>query len=384
MPWNETEPMLERTKFVLSVTSGELSFKAQCERFGISRKTGYKLMGRYASEGLAGLGDRSRAPGRCPHALSSETAARILALKQRYPTWGPRKLRDRLATESPEGTWPAVSTIGELLSRHGLVQSRTLRRRAPPMSTPLAHAQAPHEVWSIDFKGQFRLGNGRLCYPLTVTDNASRYLLACRGLYQPRRLPVRETLEGLFRAHGLPWALRSDNGPPFASTGLGGLSTLAVWLIRLGVRPERIAPGKPQQNGRHERMHRTLKAETTRPPSATLAAQQRRFNAFMREFNDERPHEALGGKTPASRYAPSPRSYPALLPEVVYPSGLTLRRVRSNGEFKWKGSLLFLSEALVGEVVGLREVGESVWQIQFGEYPLGVLDERRGGILRPA
>jgi hypothetical protein len=187
----------------------------------------------------------------------------------------------------------------------------------------------------------------------------------------------------LFREHGLPRALRSDNGPPFASTGVGGLSKLSVWLIHLGVRPERIVPGRPQQNGRHERMHRTLKAEAMSPPSATLAAQQRRFDAFVREFNEERPHEALGGRSPSSLYVASPRAYPRSLPEVEYPSGLTLRRVRSNGEFKWKGGLLFLSEALVGEVVGLQEVGESLWQIQFGEYPLGVLDERRGKVIRP-
>ena len=384
MPWNETEPMLEREKFVVAVKSGELTFTAQCERFGISRKTGYKLMNRFEAEGLAGLADRSRAPGHCPHALSSEVVGRILALKQTHPTWGPRKLRDRLKWDFPEQKWPARSTVGELLARHGLVKSPTPRRRTPAMSTPLSHAAEAHDVWSIDFKGHCQLGNGRACYPLTVTDNAIRYVLSCRGLYEPRRGPVQATLAGLFREHGLPRALRSDNGPPFASTGVGGLSKLAVWLIHLGVRPERIVPGRPQQNGRHERMHRTLKAEAMSPPSATLAAQQRRFDAFVREFNDERPHEALGGRSPSSLYVASPRAYPRSLPEVAYPDGLTLRRVRSNGEFKWKGGLLFLSEALVGELVGLKEVGELLWQIQFGEYPLGVLDERRGGILRPA
>jgi len=375
--------MLEREKFVVAVKSGQLTFTAQCERFGISRKTGYKLMRRYESEGLAGLAERSRAPGRCPHALSSELTSQILTLKQAYPSWGARKLRDRLLWELPEAQCPALSTIGALLARHGLVKSPTPRRRTPVMSSPLSHAEAVHDVWSIDFKGHCQLGNGRACYPLTVTDNAIRFVLSCRGLYEPRRAPVQATLEGLFRAHGLPKALRSDNGPPFASTGVAGLSKLAVWLIHLGVRPERIAPGRPQQNGRHERMHRTLKAEAMTPPSATLAAQQRRFDAFVREFNDERPHEALGGKNPSSLYMASPRAYPEKLPEVVYPSGLTLRRVRSNGEFKWKGGLLFLSESLVGEVVGLTEVGESLWQMQFGEYPLGVLDERLGKIVRP-
>ncbi len=383
MPWNETEPMLEREKFVVAVRSGELTFTAQCERFGISRKTGYKLMKRFEAEGLAGLSDRSRAPGHCPHALSNEVIGRILALKQAHPTWGPRKLRDRLAWDLPEQKWPAASTLGELLFRHGLVKPRTQRRRTPAMSSPLSHAEAAHDVWSIDFKGHCQLGNGRACYPLTVTDNAIRYVLSCRGLYEPRRGPVQATLAGLFREHGLPKALRSDNGPPFASTGVCGLSKLSVWLIHLGVRPERIAPGKPQQNGRHERMHRTLKAEAMSPPSATLAAQQRRFDAFVREFNDERPHEALGGKSPSSLYVASPRAYPRSLPEVAYPSGLTLRRVRSNGEIKWKGGLLFLSESLVGEIVGLKETGESLWQIQFGEYPLGVLDERRGKVIRP-
>lgn len=383
MPWNETEPMLERQKFVVAVKSGELTFTAQCERFGISRKTGYKLMNRFEAEGLAGLADRSRAPGHCPHALSNEVIERILALKQAKPTWGARKLRDRLMEVSPGQKWPAISTVGELLARHGLVKSPTPRRRTPAMSAPLSHAVEVHDVWSIDFKGHCQLGNGRACYPLTVTDNAIRYVLSCRGLYEPRRGPVQATLERLFREHGLPKALRSDNGPPFASTGVAGLSKLAVWLIHLGVRPERIAPGKPQQNGRHERMHRTLKAEAMSPPSATLTAQQRRFDAFVREFNDERPHEALGGKSPSSLYVASPRAYPRSLPEVAYPSGLTLRRVRSNGEFKWKGGLLFLSESLVGEIVGLKEVGESLWQIQFGEHPLGVLDERRGKVIRP-
>lgn len=384
MPWNETEPMFERAKFMMAVEAGDTSFADQCRRFGISRKTGYKWLQRFQHDGLGGLEDRSRAPRHCPHATSAARAEAILALKYRYPNWGPRKLRCRLQMLEPDIVWPANSTIGELLDRHGLITPRKVRRRVPPASAPLSHCQQVNDVWSADFKGQFQLGSHQWCYPLTVSDNHSRYLLACHGLLQPNEQGVRQQFDRLFREFGLPEAIRTDNGSPFASRALGGLTKLSVWWIKLGIRPERIKPGKPQQNGRHERMHRTLKQETVQPASANLTAQQRRFNRFMREYNEERPHEALSNQTPTMVYQPSRRRMPSRTPVMEYGAEQVVRQVRSTGEIKWKGGLYFLSETLIGEPVCLQEIDDDRWQVYFGDYPLGMLDGRRGKVMRPA
>jgi transposase InsO family protein len=300
----------------------------------------------------------------------------IVIEKLKHQHWGPKKIVASLETLFPQTQWPAVSTAGDLLKRQGLVKPRFLRRHTPKYSEPFLSCQESNAVWSADFKGQFRTGDKRMCYPFTITDNYSRYLLACRGLYRPTGEATRPWLEWAFREYGLPRAIRTDNGSPFASVTLGGLSQLAVWLIKLGIRPERIESGHPEQNGRHERMHRTLKAETIKPPRKDLLRQQQAFDHFAQEYNYQRPHEALGQKTPASVYEPSPVSYPAKLPDVEYASPITVRQVRHNGEIKWKSKMIYVSQTLAGEPVGLLQVGEDLWQLNFSFHHLGTLNER--------
>lgn len=382
MPWTETCEMNEKINFIAAWQRGVYSMTDLCNRFGISRKTGYKWVNRYAQEGVEGLKARSRACHHHPNAITSDVMHDILKLKSRYPQWGPKKIHDWLLLNRPCHRWPAASTIGDILDRHGLVQSRKFRKRAVPVSAPLSHCADNNQVWSSDFKGQFRLGQGKWCYPLTISDNHSRYLLMCRGLYRPTEQAVRPWFERVFRDYGLPDAMRTDNGSPFASTALGGLTQLTIWWVKLGIRLERIAPGHPEQNGRHERMHRTLKAHTAQPPKQSLRAQQRAFNRFCHEYNYERPHEALGGCPPSHRYEPSKRSYPAQLPEIEYGEGYTLRRVRTDGVIKWRGSKIYVSEALRGEPVGLVPIDNDCWQLYFAHMALGVLDERQGKIIR--
>jgi putative transposase len=317
MPWNETCPMNERLKLIARMQEGEWSMTQLCEQFGVSRKTAYKWLDRYAAEGLDGLKDRSRAPHHHPNTLAPEVEALIVKARERRPHWGPVKLLTWLSVRHPALPFPAVSTAGEILKRHALVVPRRARRRSPPYPQPLAPGTGPNAVWSTDFKGQFKTADGRWCYPLTLSDNFSRYLLCCRALHRPTGTRVKPWLECAFREYGLPSALRTDNGPPFASVGLAGLSRLSVWWIKLGIVPERIEPGHPEQNGRHERLHRTLKAEATKPPGATLTAQQRRFDRFRAEYNEERPHAALNQRPPASVYTRSARDYPSRVPAKV-------------------------------------------------------------------
>jgi transposase InsO family protein len=385
MPWKETCAMEERVAFVRAYWSGEFTMTELCERFGVSRPTGYKWMRRGEAEGLRGLVEHARAPHRHPNATGAEQIAAIVELKRRHPTWGPFTIHDWLCRERPTVRWPAVSTIGEILKRHGLVESRRRGRLpVPPHTQPFAAVLAPNDVWSADFKGHFPLGDGQRCHPLTITDNFSRYLLCCQGMYRPEGQRTRACFESVFREYGLPRALRTDNGSPFASIAVGGLSALAVWLLKLGVMPERIEPGQPQQNGRHERMHRTLKAATARPPKASLSAQQRAFNHFRHEFNDERPHRALGrGQRPGELYRASPRAFPTRTPEISYPDGFTLRKVRGQGHMKWAGHEVFVSKTLAGEVVGLHPLDHDQWELYFGSMPLGVLDARTHKIVRP-
>lgn len=291
-------------------------------------------------------------------------------------------MRDFLIMNGHRGPLPAASTIGELFARHGLVRARDKRRRrSAPSTEPLRHATAPNVVWSADFKGHFRVGNGQWCYPLTLSDNASRYLLVCRALAHPSEAAVWPYFRRAFQEHGLPCALRSDNGMPFASTALGGLTRLTVWLLKLGIRLERITPGRPDQNGRHERMHRTLKAYI-QPARCTLNAQQRALERFRTHYNHERPHEALGGVSPVRRYQSSARRYPDRLREPEYASDVAVRRVRSNGQIKWHGKLVFVSEALIGEPIGLRQIDAARWQLLFCSMPLGVINERLSTIER--
>ncbi len=302
MPWKETRAVDERVQFVaLYRREKSRNMSALCEAFGVSRKTGYKWLKRYEEGGPAALEDRSRAPIDHPNAVTPGTRELLLEERRLHPTWGPLKIQASVGRKHPELALPAPSTIGELLKREGLVKPRMRRRRTPPCTQPFAEVKAPNSVWCVDFKGDFRLGNRTRCYPLTVTDSYSRYLLCCYGLKGTSGEPVQRVLTRVFREFGLPDAWRSDNGTPFASIGIAGLSRLSVWLVKLGIQLERIDPGRPEQNGRHERMHRTLKAEATRPARRSAPAQQKTFDRFRREFNEERPHEALGQETlPAS------------------------------------------------------------------------------------
>lgn len=320
MPWRNPDLMSVRKEFVRLALTGRHSITELCVAFGISEKTGHKWLARYRREGVQGLADRSHSPHAPPHQLSRSVQQGITALRSQHPTWGPRKLRAVLERRSPEISWPAASTIGELLRREGLVKTSRRRRSknvGRPLDAGLTLAAAPNDVWTTDFKGEFRLGPGPYCYPLTVLDAQSRFLIGCTGLFSTATLPVQIVFKRLFQCYGLPEVIRSDNGVPFASpVALGRLSKLSVWWIRLGIRPERIELGHPEQNGQHERMHRTLKAEATRPPSATLTQQQQRFDRFRREYNDERPHESLGQRPPTSCYTLATLLLQELFPRI--------------------------------------------------------------------
>ncbi len=375
MPWRTTCPMDERTQFIAARLAREESMSVLCQRFGISRKTGYKLWARYEAAGPAGLLERSHAPHRQPHALAESIEQAILGLRGRHPRWGPRKLRAWLQQRRAGRAWPAASTIGALLHRHGLTVPRRRRWHAQP--SPGSTAVGPNDVWTADFKGWFRTGDQQRCDPLTISDLFSRYLLRCQVVARVAAPLVRPLFEATFREYGLPRAIRTDNGPPFASVGAGGLSRLAVWWVRLGIHPERIAPGHPEQNAEHERMHRTLKEETAQPPQRTGRAQQRAFDRFRPIYNDERPHEALGQQPPATVYQPSPRPFPERLPELAYPTSYVVRRALPNGEIRWSGRRVYINHALAGECVGLEEIGDGHWRVCFGPVELGRLDARR-------
>ena len=381
LPWKQTSPEREQIQFIERWKRGEVSFVALCGQFGISRKTGYKRVHRFRSYSWEGLGDLSRAPRRRPNRTPLAVAERLIEARLAHPTWGPKKLVAWLRAAEPNGSWPAPSTAGDILDHAGLVRRRKRRRHAAPWSEPFAAAESPNDVWSIDLKGWFRTGDGTRIDPLTVQAAASRYLLVCDGLPQPNRREARRVLERAFREYGLPLSIRSDNGPPFASVGLGSLSQLAIWWVKLGIVPERIEPGHPEQNGRLERLHRTLKAETASPPQATRRRQQRAFDTFRRDYNTERPHEALGQQPPARHYQPSDRFYPSQVSAPEYEVGVTVRRVRTNGQIKWKGDTIYLSEALRGEPVGLVPQDDRFWTIWFGPLSIGLLDDHARTIL---
>jgi transposase InsO family protein len=369
--------MRERFRFIDDLESSLYTMTEVCEWHDISRKTGYKWAERYVADGLDGLRDRSRAPKSCPHRMEEYISEALLATRREHPSWGPRKLLAYQQLRHPDWAFPAASTVGDLLKRHGLVNPRRRRRRLQhPSRVKVEPAQRANDLWSVDFKGEFRTGDRRYCYPLTVADRYSRYLLGCAGLASTASVGAWSVMESLFREYGLPGAIVSDNGCPFSSTGLGGLSRLSVRWIQLGIRPVLIDPGHPEQNGGHERMHRTLKEETTRPPAADREAQQRRFDSFRKCFNEERPHEALGQRPPAAAYEASPRAYPERLEEIEYPGHYEVRSVRSSGEIKWQGQRLFVTEVLIGERVGLEETADGVWSVYFGPLLLGRFDER--------
>ena len=365
--------MDERLRFVARLLDGE-AMTELCREFGISRKTGYKILTRYRHQGVTALCDRSRRPVHYANQLPVQVESLIVKLKQEKPHWGARKIRELLVRRL-DGDFriPAKSTIHAVLHRHGLVKG--LRRPRPKAAgTPLSPGLAPNDLWCVDFKGEFKLGNGAYCYPLTVTDHASRYLLLCEALESTREEPAIAAFEHLFHERGLPQAIRSDNGVPFASpNALFHLSKLSVWWLRLGIAIERIRPGHPQQNGRHERMHLTLKQEATRPPGLNSLQQQARFDTFVAEFNTERPHEALGMQTPAARYSASLRPYRGL-PELSYPWHDRDVMVTACGRICMHRKRINLSSVLAGQRVGIKEVDEGIWIVSFMQYDLGYID----------
>lgn len=384
MPWKETCVEEQRMRFIGAWLDKECDWSVTelCEAFEVSRKSGYKWIERYETSGMAGLADRSRAPHVHPNATAEEVVKKLLAARKKHRYWGPRKLLVGLRREYPDLEWPAVSTAGELLKRHGMVEPRKRRRqRIEGAASELTVASEPNQVWAVDYKGWFRTGDGERCDPLTISDLFSRYLLECRRVKRVDTVQARARFEQVFREYGLPERIRSDNGTPFASNGLGGLSKLSVWWVKLGIGLERIAPARPDQNGCHERMHRTLRRETANPASANGPAQQRRFNSFRKVFNHERPHEALNDTPPAQWYRSSPRPYPSRLAETEYPKNYEVRRVRGTGEIKWEGRMIYLSEALIGELVGLEPSSDRHWTIHFGPVPLGIADAEHRKLL---
>ncbi|NMA97130.1 MAG: IS481 family transposase [Phyllobacteriaceae bacterium] len=374
MPWRETSVMDERLRFVARLLEGE-GMSEVCRDFGISRKTGYKIFNRYKEDGIDALTDRSRRPVRYANQLPAAVEAMIVRCKKEKPHWGARKIRELLVRRlAGDVRIPARSTVHAVLDRHGLVAQARNRARHRAQGTPLSEALAANDLWCADFKGEFKLGDGRYCYPLTITDQASRYLLCCEAFESTREQGVFEAFRRVFAEHGLPSAIRSDNGLPFASpNGLYNLSKLSVWWLRLGIGFERIRPGHPQENGRHERMHLTLKKEATRPPGRTILQQQARFDAFVSEFNEERPHEALSMKVPAELYAPSPRPYLGL-PEIDYPFHDRDAIVTHCGRLCLHRKKINISTVLAGQKLGIKEVDDGIWLVSFLRYDLGYID----------
>ena len=370
--------MEEKLRFVFDYERDEQTMTELCERYGIARETGYVWLRRYRERGVGGLVELNRAAERHPNQTPAEIEQAVLELRQAHMRWGPRKLKRVLERDQPGRAWPAASTMGALLKREGLVVARKQRRKTAPYSEPLAHADGPNRVWCADFKGWFRTADGARIDPLTISDAHSRYLLRCQAVEKTDTPRVQAIFEAAFREYGLPLAIRTDNGAPFASTALAGLSRLAVWWMKLGIVPERIEAGHPEQNGRHERMHRTLKQEVAMPPAKDRRAQQRALQRFRQEYNQVRPHEALGMQTPASVYAPSEREYPRQVPEPEYLSTMVVRRVHSKGHFRWKKRHeVFVSEVLWGERVGLLPIDERWYTVYFAQLPLGRFDSRQ-------
>lgn len=346
MPWNQESPMNQRIKLVADWLSGNFTKSQLARRFGVSRPTVDKWISRHNGD-LKSLAEVSRRPHNSPNKTDDEILARVVAMKEAHDKWGPKKLIELLRIEDPSIDWPSPSTAGQWLDRLGLVNKRRFKRRHGTSHIEMREANDPNKTWCADYKGQFKMLNAQMCFPLTVTDHASRLILACRAHPKIKTQPVKQTFERLFQEYGMPEVIRSDNGVPFASPGLARMSTLAVWWIRLGIYPERTMPGRPAQNGRHERMHRSLKLEL--PLGSNLVEQQLLLEHFKHEFNYVRPHEALGMKRPGDVYVPSTRLYPGCLPDVEYPAEMRVRSVRQDGSIKWNGKLVFVSEALSGE-----------------------------------
>lgn len=380
MPWSTTSAMTQRLLFIRDFELRVFSFTELCARYGVSRETGYAVVARYRAEGRAGLEPHSRRPHHSPRQTPSELIDQLAGARRRHPDWGPKKLLWLLRQRAPKAPWPAPSTVGVWLQRRGLIRGRRRRRPLTHPGRPSTIATAPNTLWTFDFKGHFRTRDGRYCYPLTVADDYSRYLLGCQALLQPTRALVRPVLTRLFQDYGLPDRMRSDNGAPFASCALARLSQLSVWLLQCGVRPELIEPGHPEQNPRHERMHRTLKAATTRPPAGDCRAQQRRFTTFRREFNHERPHESLAMQPPATCYEPSARPYRGPTEPLAYPGHFELRKVSRNGGVRWQKAWINVSHVLAGEHIGFEAIADGLWDVYYRTMKLGRFAERTGRI----
>jgi putative transposase len=374
MPWKECHVVDERVRFVARLLDGE-KMATLCDEFGISRKTGYKIYERYKDCGVRGLTDRSRRPFRHANQLPAAVEKSIVRLKREYPSWGAPKIREKLKERWPELHRPAISTVHAVLDRHGLVRHRRRARRAKITGTTLSEPLTPNALWCADYKGEFLLANRRYCYPLTITDFASRYLIACEAPSTTKERYAFPVFERAFEEYGLPRAIRTDNGTPFASAhALYGLSKLAVWWLRLGIQLERITPGHPQENGRHERMHLTLKAETTRPAAPNSLQQQARFDRFVQRFNDERPHQALDMKTPASRYAPSARLYRGV-EDLDYPFHDWTAVITTCGRICYQRRKINVSQVFAGQKVGVKQVADHIWLVTFMHYDLGYFDD---------
>ena len=376
MPWRERSPMDERVQFISDYQRQLFSMTELCERYRVSRKTGYKWIRRYAAAGVAGLTERSSRPLHSPQATADTVVDAIVALRKRRPTWGGKKIVGVLREREPTWALPAVSTANDILKREGLVVTGRRRRPVRHAGYQPPPVTAPNQVWTADFKGQFRTRDAQLCYPLTICDAYSRFVLRCDALVAPTTADTLDRFRRAFSEYGLPDRIRTDNGEPFAAASLGRLSRLSVWWIRLGIHPELIAPASPYQNGAHERMHRTLKAETTRPPAQNLGAQQQRFRCFRHRYNVDRPHEALGQRPPARLYRASTRPVPRVLAPLVYPGHWEIRRVHDPGVMSWHSRNIVISTVLIGEDIGLEPIDDGEWDLHFGPVRLGRFDER--------
>jgi transposase InsO family protein len=377
MPWKVTEAVDERTRFVLEYDSESFTMAELCRIYGIARKTGYLWVERYEVEGLSGLHDRRYGAGSHPNQTDGGIEARIVQLKHSHPSWGAKKLRGHLVCKQKGVSWPAVSTFGEILRREGLSAPRHKRLKTPVYTKPFEKVQAANQVWCADFKGWFRTGNGERVDPLTISDAHSRYLLRCQNVEKTNTEQVQAIFAAAFREYGMPHAIRTDNGAPFASRAIAGISRLSVYWMKLGIKPERIKPGHPEQNGRHERMHRTLKAETAKPPAANGRAQQRAFDRFRKQYNEERPHEALEQQTPATCYRSSQRTYPDRVPEPEYGAHMKAKRVYPDGSFFWKGTQIFISKSLGGQSIALEPIDDRYWDVHFAIFPLVRFDSHK-------
>ena len=382
MPWKEVKPMDQRVQLIKDWTGGNYSKTDLSKRYGVSRKTVYKWLKRYQTDGIDGLSELSRMPKKSPSQTSDEVIKVIVAEKLRNRRRGPKKIRAQLQARYPSISWPAPSTIGNWLKKYGLVKRRKKRLLVPPFTEPFVDCKSPNAVWSADYKGQFYTRDKRVCYPLTISDNYSRFLFKCEGLPGPRYEETRRGFESVFREFGLPDAIRCDNGTPFAGRCVGGLSRLSIWWIQLGIVPERIEKGCPQQNGRHERMHRTLKAEVLHEVAQDLREQQERFDLFRLDYNNYRPHEALSQNTPSTCYHKSKRRYVEHPATPDYDFDYTVRKVRHNGEIKFKGTNYFLTDLLYGQYVGLKEIETGFWKIYYSFHALAKLDVNKKKIIR--